>query len=138
MITYGPTLGLSNNIMMILRRVMRYNGLDLSYFAENLILVERLISAELLDKGSFIKFLFQFGDNWYFIKRVTTDQKQFTIEMLNSDGIWDFSDIFNVEGNLNIYVKLKYSLTSTYGRISILLMIRLEKLLCQPWIVLKL
>ena len=84
---------------------MRYNGLDLSYFAENLVLVERLISAELLDRGSFIKFLFQFGENWYFIKRHTTDMKQFTIEMLNSDGIWDFGEIFNIEGNINHTIK---------------------------------
>ena len=77
--------------MMILRRILRGNGFDLNVFSENLLLVERMISSELLHPGSFIKFLFKFDDDWYHIKRLNQDSKMFTIEPLFIDGFWDFS-----------------------------------------------
>jgi hypothetical protein len=100
LVTYGPSLGLQNNIMMVLRRVVRYNGIDINYFAEQMFLVERLISAELLSRGSFLKFIFQFGDYWYYIQRCNrTDERSFFLEPIIKDGFWDFSsEVFGQEG----------------------------------------
>lgn len=78
--------------MMILRRTLRYNGINLTYFAESLMLVERLISAELMNQGSFLKFIFQFGDIWYYIKRTSAEGKNFEMKELLTDGFWDFSN----------------------------------------------
>lgn len=56
---------ISNSLLMMLKKILRYGSIDLTYFCNSLYFFEKTLTKKLLPDGSLFKFVYKINNEWF-------------------------------------------------------------------------